>query len=138
MKRLVVIGLACLHSACQSGFANLLPGQPEKTADFPTMGADLSDCVYRAAQGMRSPYLFRRKARADNLEFLVTATGSNAATSSTLPKLELRFITQGEATTVEMRDTAIGDHELSHEIWSIVDRCAHQVTKPSAAKPTAP
>ena len=138
MKRLVVIGLACLLSACQSGFANLLPGQPEKTADFPTMGADLSDCVYRAAQGMRSPYLFRRKARADNLEFLVTATGSNSATHSPLPKLELRFITQGVATTVEMRDTAIGDHELSHDVWSIVDRCAQQVTKPSAAKPTAP
>ena len=138
MKRLVVIGLACLLSACQSGFVNLLPGPPEKTADFPTMGADLSDCVYRAAQGMRSPYLFRRKARADNLEFLVTATGSNSATNSRLPKLELRFITQGGATTIEMRDTAIGDHELGHDVWSIVDRCAQQVTKPSAAKPTAP
>ena len=136
MKRLVVIGLACLLSACQS--ANVLPGQPEKTGDFPTMGADLSDCVYRAAQSMRSPYIFRRKARADNLEFLVTATSSTSANLSTLPKLELRFITQGEATTVEMRDTAIGDHELSHEIWSIVDRCVQQVTKPSAAKPTAP
>jgi hypothetical protein len=138
MKRLVVIGLACLLSACQSGFADLLPGQPEKTTDYPTMGADLSDCVYRAAQGMRSPYLFRRKASTNNLEFLVTATGSNAVKPSMLPKLELRFITQGEATTVEMRDTAIGDHELSQDIWSIVDRCAQQVAKPSAAKPIAP
>jgi hypothetical protein len=138
MKRLVVVGLACLLSACQSSPANLLPGPPEKAADFPTMAAELSDCVYRAAQSMRSPYIFHRNARADNLEFLVTATGSNTERQPTLPKLELRFITQGETTTVEMRDTAIGDHELSHDIWSIVERCARQVAHPPGAKSATP
>jgi hypothetical protein len=138
MKRLAAIGLTCLLSACQSGPATLLEGQPEKTANFPTMATDLSDCVYRFAQSMRSPYLFHRHARADNLEFVVTATGSNAPIATTLPKLELRFITQGETTSVEMRDNAIGDHELSHDVWTIVERCSQQKTKPSESKSSAP
>jgi hypothetical protein len=138
MKRLVVVGLACLLAACQSNPINVLPGPPEKAADFPTKAPELSDCVYRAVQSMRSPYIFHRTARADNLEFLVTARGINTEKQPKLPTLELRFITQGETTTVEMRDTATGDHELTPEIWSSVERCSRQVAKPPAARSTAP
>ncbi len=134
MKRLAAIGLGCLLSACQS--THLLEGPPDKTASFPLMTADLSDCVYRSAQSMRSPYLFRRHARADNMEFVVTAAGSNAPIAPTFPQLELRFRTQGATTIVEMRDNATGDLELSDEIWAIVEQCSHQVAKPSA--PTSP
>ncbi len=134
MKRLAVIGLACLLSACQS--THLLEGPPDKTASFPLMTADLSDCVHRSAQSMRSPYWFRRHARADNLEFVVTATGPHAPIASKFPQLELRFLTQGATTIVEMRDNATGDHELSDETWAFVERCAHQVDRPSA--PTSP
>jgi hypothetical protein len=133
MKHFAAMGLACLLSACQSSPATLLEGQPDKAADFPTTAADLSDCAYRFAQSMRSPYLFHRHARADNLEFVVTATGSNAPIATTLPKLQLRFITQGETTSVEMRDNAIGDHELSHDVWAVVEWCSQQKTKPSAS-----
>jgi len=137
MKRLVV-GLGCLLSACQSSLANL-PGQPEKVADFPAMAADLSDCVYRAAQSMRSPYAFHLNARADNLEFLVTATGgANTAIRPKLPRLELRFMTQNETTTVELRESAIGDPALSRDTWSIVERCTQQVAKPPARNPPTP
>jgi hypothetical protein len=130
MKRLGVMGLVCLLSACQS---TQLPGQPEKTATFPTVAADFSDCVYRFAQSMRSPYFFHRiTVRADK-EFLVTA-----ARPPTFPQLELRFIAQGEATTVELRDTAIQDHELSDDVWAITERCSQQTTKPHGARSTAP
>jgi len=87
---------------------------------------------------MRSAYLFHRIVRADNQEFWVTATGSNAEVVPKLPQLELHFITQGKSTTVELRHTASGDHELSPAVWAIVERCARQVAMPSAATSTAP
>ena len=75
MKRLAVVGLACLLSACQSSHTDLLPDKPEKVADFPaTKAVDLSDCVHRAAQSMPFPYVFHLNARADKLEFVITAT----------------------------------------------------------------
>jgi len=138
VKRLAVIGLACLLTACQSRPDNLLEGPPEQTANFSTRAADHSDCVYRFAESTRSAYLFHILGRADNQEFWVTATGSNAATVPKLPKLELHFIAQGETTIVELRHAASGDHELSATLWGIVDRCARQVGTPSAATPTAP
>ena len=64
MKRLVVIGLAYLLSACQSSLASLPQGHPAKVANFPAMASDLSDCVYRAAQSIPAPYVFHRHARA--------------------------------------------------------------------------
>lgn len=135
MKRLTAIGLACLLSACQSSPATLLKGPPEKIENFPAMAADLSDCVYRFAQSIRSPYLFERGVRAGHREFLVTGT---AASTSELPQIELRFITEGETTIVELRENAAGDHELSHDLWAFVERCSHQVAKPSAPTFTAP
>jgi hypothetical protein len=138
MKRLGLIGLACLLSACQSSPEHHLSGQPDKAANFPAMAATLSDCVYRFAQSLTSPYLFHRiHARADK-EILVTAKGSNAPTQPTYPGLELRFISQGQTTTVELRDTANGDHELEDAVWSIVERCAQQGAQVPATKSTPP
>jgi hypothetical protein len=139
MKRLVVIGLAYLLSACQSSLASLPQGHPARVANFPAMASDLSDCVYRAAQSIPSPYVFHRHARADNLEHLVTATeGAYTAMQPELPQLQLRFITQGETTTVEMRDSAIEDPTLRRDTWSIVERCAQQMTQPPGAKSAGP
>ena len=139
MKRLTVVGLACLFSACQSTPTDLLPDKPEKVADFPaTTAADLSDCVYRDAQSMRSSYVFHLNARADKLEFVITATGEPVTTMRPkLTKLELHVMTKGESTTVEMKKSAIGDQELSRGIWSIVERCATRMPE-HAAENTAP
>jgi hypothetical protein len=132
MKRLGIIGLVCFLSACQSTPADLPPARV--VADFPAPVAEFSDCVYRAADSMGSSYIFHLYARADKREFLLTTT----AIQPTLVKLELQFVTKGEITAVEMRDYPIGDHELSREIWAIVERCSQQMAKPSASKSTAP
>lgn len=128
MKRFAVVGLACLLSACHSSPTDLLPDKPEKVADFPaTTAADLSDCVHRAAQSMPSPYVFHLNARADKLEFVITATVEPHTTMRPkLLKLELHLMTKGESTTVEMKKSALGDHELNRDIWSIVERCAER------------
>ena len=135
MKRLAIIGLGCLLTACQLSLPDLLPDRPEKVADFPgTTAADLSDCVYQSAQSLRSPYAFHLNARADGLEFVITAIGQP---NTSIPKFELHVTTKGEGTTVEMGKTARRDHELSQEIWSSVERCAQR--KPEHLKDnTAP
>jgi hypothetical protein len=140
MKRLAVIGLACLISACQSDLVGLLPDKPDKVADFPaTTSADLSGCVYQAAQSMTPPYAFHLNARADNREFVITPAGVSAKNvHSGVAKLELHFMTKGENTTVEMRESPIADHVLSRRIWSFVERCAEQVANPPGAKSAAP
>lgn len=133
MNRLALVGLACLVIGCQSSRTDLLPDKPEKVADFPATTAQaLSDCVHLAAQSMRSPYLFHFNARADKLEFVITATGKPDTTMRPkLPKLELHLMTKGESTTVEMKKSALGDQELSRDIWSIVERCAYRPEQPT-------
>lgn len=139
MTRFVVMGLAYLLSACQSSLAHLPQGHPAKVANVPARAADLSDCVYRAAQSIRPSYVFHRHARADNLEHLVTATeGANTTMQPELPQLQLRFMTQGETATVEMRDSAMGDPTLHRDTWSLVERCAQQMAQPPVAKSTVP
>lgn len=135
MKRLAVVGSACLLFACQSSRNDLLPDKPEKVADFPaTTAADLSDCVHRAAQSMGSPYVFHLNARADKLEFVITATGEPVTTiRPKLLKLELHVMTKGESTTVEMKKSAIGDEGLNRDIWSIVEHCARRMPEHPAA-----
>jgi len=128
MKRLAIMGLVCLLSACQSNLTDLLPSKPDKVADFPTAVANLSDCTHRATHAMTSPYLFHLNARADHLEFLITATRTSEQTlRPALATLELHFMANGKTTTVEMRESAIGDPALSREIWSIVERCSQRV-----------
>ena len=131
MKRLTAVGLACLLPACQS--THLLEGPPEKIENFPVMAANLSDCAYRSAQSVRSPYLFKREVRAGHREFVVTGTAA-----SNLPQIELRFVTEGATTIVELRENAAGDHELSHDVWTMVERCSYQVANPSAPPFTLP
>lgn len=140
MKRLAVIGLACLISACQSDLVGLLPEKPDKVADFPaTTSADLSGCVYQAAQSMNPPYAFHLNARADNREFVITPTGVSAKSEhSGVTKLELHFMTKGENTTVEIRESPIADRVLSRRMWSFVERCAEEVTNPPGMKSTTP
>lgn len=140
MKRLAVMGPVCLLTACQWSLVHLLPDKPEKVAEFQAAtAADLSDCVHRAAQSMRAPYAFHLNARADHLEFLITATEVPETTMRpTLSDLELHFLTTGESTTVEMHERTMRDHVLSRDIWSIVERCAQRVAEHSAEKSTAP
>ena len=127
-------------SACQSGPTDLLPDKPEKVADFPaTTAEDLSHCVTRAAQSMTSLYVFYLNARADKREFVITPTGVSAKSEhSGVAKLELHFMTKGENTTVEMRESPIADRVLSRRMWSFVERCAEEVTNPPGMKSTTP
>ena len=136
MKRLAIIGLTCLLIGCQSSRTDLLPDKPEKVANFPaTTAQDLSDCVHRATQSMLFPYIFHFNARADKLEFVITATEKPDTTiRPKLPLLELHLMTNSESTTVEMKKSAIGDHELNHDIWSIVERCAQRPEQPAEHK----
>jgi hypothetical protein len=133
LKRFIVIGLACLLSACVSSVADPRHGKADKVADFPAAAADLSDCVHRAMKSMDSPYDFRLIARPDNLEFFITTTRvSEAITRREPATLELHFMAQGKTTTVEMRENAIGGRVLSSETWPIIERCSQQVGAPPA------
>ena len=133
LERFAVVGVACLLFGCHWSPTEFLPDKPEKVADFPaTTAEDLSHCVHRAAQLKMSPYVFHLNARADKLEFVITATGKPDTTMRPKPpKLELHLLTEGESTTVEMKKSAIGDQELNHAIWSIVERCAHRSEQPA-------
>ncbi len=124
-KRLAALGMVCVLSACQSTPA-LIPGPPDKVANFSKAAADLSDCTYGFSQSIRSPYLFRRITVRPEKEFLLMGKGSNAPTQPAFPRLELRFISQAETTMVELRETASGDHELEDEVWSVVERCSRR------------
>jgi len=138
LRRLTVVGLACLLSACVS-LANLRQAKANKVADFPAAAADLSACVHRAMKSMDSSYDFRLIARADNLEFFITTTPvSDAITRREQAGLELHFMAHGKTTTVEMREDAIEARILSRETWSIIERCSQQVAAPPAASPIAP
>ncbi|MEO7859806.1 MAG: hypothetical protein ABIU05_05080 [Nitrospirales bacterium] len=125
MRRVIIFGLTCLLGACRASLPDLFPDLPEKVAEFPaTTAAVLSDCVYQSAQSLRSPYAFHLNARADKLEFVITATGNLDTTSL---KLELHLMAKGESTIVEMKKSARRDRELSREIWSRVERCAQRM-----------
>lgn len=139
LKRLAVIGLTCLLSACVSSRADVRQGQPDKMADWPAAAADLSDCVHRAMKAMESPYEFRLNARPDKLEFYITATRvSDAITKRQLVGLELRFIAQGQATSVELREGVPDGWLLARQVWPIIERCSQQVNVLPASNPTAP
>ncbi len=139
MKRLTAIGLLCLLSACELNLTDLRQNQPEKVSDFPAEVTKLSGCVHRAAESMGTPHSFLLNARPDKQEFVITATpASEPSIRAEQAALELHFKAQGETTTVLLRDSAIGDHVLSHDLWSIVERCASQLAEQPAANPPAP
>jgi hypothetical protein len=98
----MVVSLACLLSACVSSLADLCEANADKVADFPAAAAELSDCVHRAMKAMGSSYAHRLHASPDKLEFFITTTRvSNVITRRQMVGLELRFIAQGQATTVK-------------------------------------
>ena len=139
MKRLTVISLACLLSACVSSLADLCQANADKVTDFPAAAADLSDCVHRAMEAMGSPYAHRLHAHPDKMEFFITTTRvSEVITRQKMEGLHLRFIAHGQATTVEMREGATGGWYLARKVWPLIERCSQQVAAPSAASPSAP
>ena len=134
MKRLTVVGLACLLSACVSSLADRR--QADKVADFPGAAAELSDCVHRAMEEMGSSYSLRLHSRPDKLEFfIITRPVSRVITRPQRAGLELRFIAQGQATTIEMREGATGGWYLARKVWPLIERCSQQVATPPAANP---
>jgi len=136
MKRLTVMSLACLLSACLSSLADLCQASADKVADFPAVAADLSDCVHRAMDAMGPSYAHRLHANPDKLEFFITTTRvSDVITQRQMVGLELRFIAQGQATTVEMREGVTGGWYLARKVWPLIERCSQQVAEPSAVSP---
>jgi hypothetical protein len=125
MKRLTVMSLACLLSACVSQQTDLHQTTSHKAADFPVTASDLSDCVHRATETVDTSYAFRLHPRANNTGFSITATKrSHVITRRQLVGLELHFIPQGEATRVEMREGVTGGWWLAPKVWPLVERCA--------------
>jgi hypothetical protein len=139
MKRLTIVSLACLLSACESGLTELRQENIDKVADFPGMAADLSDCVHRAMKAMDSPHAHRLHALPNKREFFVTATPvSKVLTRPQVASLELRFIAHGPATTVEMREGVTGGWVLARKVWPLIERCSQQGAAPPAASGPAP
>jgi len=133
MKRLTAVSLACLLSVCVSSLVDLGQANADKVADFPAAAADLSDCVHRAMDAMGPSYAHRLHASPDKLEFFITTTRvSDVITQRQMVGLELRFIAQGQATTVEMREGATGGWYLARKVWPLIERCSQQVAAPPA------
>ena len=137
MRRLTVMSLACLLSACLSSLADLCEANADKVADFPAAAAELSDCVHRAMDAMGPSYAHRLHASPDKMEFFITTTRvSEVIPQRQMVGLELRFIAQGQATTVEMREGVTGGWYLARKVWPLIERCSQQVAAPSAASPS--
>lgn len=135
MKRLTVVSLACLLSACVSSLADRR--QADKVGDFPAAAAELSDCVHRAMEAMGSSYSLRLHSRPDKLEFFITTRPvSRVIKRPQRASLELRFIAQGQATTVEMREGTTGGWYQARKVWPLIERCSQEVATPSAASPS--
>jgi hypothetical protein len=139
MKRLTLVSLAWLLSACASSLADSPQGNADKVADFPATATDLSDCVHRAMQAMDSAYAHRLHSRPGRLEFFITSTPvSKVITRPQRAGLELRFIPHGQATTVEMREGVTGGWVLARKVWPLIERCSQQGAAPPAASGLAP
>ena len=139
MKRLMVVSLACLLSACVSNAANLSQTHTDKMEEFPAMATDLSACVHQATEALDVPYAFRLHARPDKRKISITATSvSKVITRREMIGLELHFIPQGQSTTVEMRKGVTGGWWLAPKVWPLIERCSQHVTAPPAASLPAP
>ena len=139
MKRLTVVSLACLLSPCVSSLADLCEANAAKVADFPAAAAELSDCVHQAMDTMGPSYAHHLHASPDKLEFFITTTRvSEVIPQRQMVGLELRFIAQGQATTVEMREGVTGGWVLARKVWPLIERCSQQIAAPPAASLPAP
>lgn len=139
LKRLAVIGLTCLLSACVPSLADLRQDKADKVGDFPAVATYLSSCVHRAMKEMESPYDFRLIARPDTLEFYITATRvSDAITKRELAGLELRFLAHDQGTSVELREGDPDGWVLARQVWPIIERCSQQLSPLPTPDPTVP
>ena len=139
LKRLAVIGLTCLLSACVSSLADLRQDKADKVGEFPAEAAHLSRCVHRAMKEMESPYDFRLNSRPDKLEFYITAARvSDAITKREQAGLELRFIVHDQATSVELREGVPDGWVLARQVWPIIERCSQDLTPLPTPDPTVP
>jgi len=127
MKYLTVVNLACLLSACASTQANPPPSNADKVAEFPAGATDLSACVRQATETLDVPYTFRLHTNPGKRIFVITATSvSTVITRRHMIGLELQFIAQGQATTVEMRKGVTGGWWLAPKVWPLVEHCSQQ------------
>lgn len=139
MKYLMVVSLACLLSACASTQANPPQTHADKVADFPAWATDLSACVHQATEALDVPYSFRLHTSSDKRAFVITATSvSTVITRREMIGLELQFIPQGHATTVEMRRGVTGGWWLAPKVWPLVERCSQQLAAQPVGSLPAP
>lgn len=139
MKRLMIVGLTFLLSACVTNQADLRQADADKVAIFPATAENLSGWVHQATEALDVPYTFRLSTFPDKRKFLITATSvSKVITRRQMMGLELHFIDQGSATTVEMRKGVTGGWWLAPKVWPLIERCAEQVAAPPTASPPAP
>jgi hypothetical protein len=127
MKRLTVVSLACLLSACVSNPATLRHVPADRVADFPVSATALSACVHQATEALKVPYTFRLQPSPHKRTFSITATAvSTVITRRQLIGLEVQFIAQGPATTVHMRKGMTGGWWLAPKVWPLIERCSEQ------------
>jgi len=139
MKRLTLVGLAFLLSACVSNQADVRQADADKVAVFPAAAENLSECVHQTAEALDVPYTFRLHTRPDKRKFLITATSvSKVITRRQMTGLELHFSAQAQATTVEMRKGVTGGWWLAPKVWPLIERCSEHVAAPPTASPPAP
>ncbi len=139
MKRLTLVGLVFLLSACVSNQADVRQTDADKVAVFPAAAENLPACVHQATKALDVPYTFRLHTRPDKRKFLITATSvSTVITQRQMIGLELHFIDQGSATTVEMRKGMTGGWWLAPKVWPLIERCSEHVAAPLTASPPAP
>jgi hypothetical protein len=139
VKRLAVIGLTCLLSACVSSLADLRQDKADKVGDFPVAAFYLSSCVYHAMKTRESPSDFRLKAHADELGFSITATWVSAAnTTRERAALDLRFLAHDQTTSVELREGGRDGWVQARQAWPLIERCSQQLERAPGPNPTAP
>jgi len=139
MKRLMIVGLTFLLSACVSNQADLRQANADKVVVFPVAAAELSACVHQTTEALDVPYTFRLHTRPDMWKFLITATSvSKVITRRQMMGLELDFIAQGQTTSVEMRKGVTGGWWLAPKVWPLIERCSEHVDALPAASPSAP
>jgi len=139
MKRLTLVGLVFLLSACVSNQADVREANGDKVASFPVAAADLSACVHQATEALDVPYTFRLYTRSDKRTFLITATSvSKVIRQRQMIGLELYFTDQGSATRVKIQKGVTGGWWLAPKVWPLIERCSEHVAAPPTASPPAP
>ncbi len=131
MTRLAIMSLIFLLSACISNPSALPHASADRVANFPVSATALSACVHQATEGLSMPYTFRLQPHPHKRTFSITATSVSAViTRRQLIGLEVHFIAQDRATTVEMRKGVTGGWWLAPKVWPLIERCSEQQAAP--------